>query len=225
MSPFPGLEATLRNTGGTWDLGSDLSANFKYSPTFIPKEWFSVAFGMQDVSGITNHLDSQFVVVSKDLGDFRFTAGTGSFKSDRARIAKRYEGGFYGVQYQPFEWLQLQAEHDGVNNAIAAKFKTPAGWMNNQAQLYTSVMTGDYDAGDGNDKIFMQVGLRVNLFQGTNTGLNEPNYKSMQMSDDLGWFVAGEGMPGYSAEPLTLLLSLAASSTQVYRYGESFNFT
>ena len=204
VSPFPGLEATVRNTGGTFDGRSDLSANFKYSPTFIPKEWFSVAFGMQDVGSIVSFTKSKFVVVSKDIGQFRMTAGAGSAMLNRANIAKRYEGGFYGVQYQPFEWLQLQAEHDGVNNAIAATFKTPAAWMNNQAQLYTSVMTGDYDAGDGNDKVFMQVGLRVNLFQGTNTGLNEPNYKSMQMRDDLGWFVAGEGMPGYSAEPLTL---------------------
>ncbi|MDG1816871.1 MAG: YjbH domain-containing protein [Glaciecola sp.] len=196
-SPFPGLEATVRNTGGTFDAGSDLSANVKYSPTFIPKEWFSIAFGMQDLGGITDHLDSQFVVVSKDLGPLRFTAGTGSFKSNRARLAKRYVGGFYGIQYQPFEWLQLQAEHDGVNNAIAAKFKTPKAWMNNQAQLYGSVMTGDHDVGDGNDSVFYQVGLRVNLFQGTNTGLDTHTYKAMKMSDDLGWFLAGENIPGF----------------------------
>jgi hypothetical protein len=24
------------------------------------------------------------------------------------------------MKYQPFEWLQLQAEYDGVNNAITA---------------------------------------------------------------------------------------------------------
>lgn len=51
-SPFPGLEISMRNSGPqSTSGGSDLTANVKYSPTFIPKEWFEVAFGYLDVGG------------------------------------------------------------------------------------------------------------------------------------------------------------------------------
>ena len=199
-SPFPGFEATLRNSGGDFDSGSDLQANFKYQATFIPKEWFSLAAGYQDVGGITNHLDSYFVAASKDWRNFRFTVGTGAFKSTRARIAKRYEGGFYGIQYQPFEWLQLQAENDGVNNAGAIKFKTPKSWLDNQAQVYGSIITGDYDAGTGNDKVFYQVGIRANLFQGLDSGLDEQNYETQQLADSFGWMLADRDYGTYQPE-------------------------
>ena len=180
-SPFPGLEATIRNSGGDFDTGSDLQANLKYQATFIPEDWFSLAAGYQDVSGITNHLDSYFVVASKDWQNFRFTVGAGKRESERLGFPNRYEGGFYGIQYQPYEWLQLQAEHDGVNNAAALKLKTPKAWFDNQLQLYGSIIAGDYDAGTGNDAVFFQMGLRANLFQGTSTGLDEQNYETQNL--------------------------------------------
>ncbi|UTP71932.1 YjbH domain-containing protein [Alteromonas sp. LMIT006] len=194
-SPFPGVEATIRNSGGTWDEGSDLQANIKYQATFIPKDWFALAAGYQDIGGITNHLDSYFVVASKDWRNLRLTIGTGK-KLDKINrftlgtvFPRRYEGGFYGIQYQPYEWLQLMAEHDGVNNAVAAKFKTPKHWFDGQIQLYGSVMTGDYDAGTGNDKVFLQVGVRANLFQGVDGALDTPNYETQLLDEELGWLM------------------------------------
>jgi hypothetical protein len=199
-SPFPGLEATIRNSGGTWDEGSDLQANIKYQATFIPKDWFALAAGYQDIGGITNHLDSYFVAASKDLGPFRLTAGTGKRQSTRSGYARRYEGGFYGVQYQPFEWLQLQAENDGVNNAAAIKFKTPKSWLWNQAQVYGSVITGDYDAGTGNDKVFFQVGLRANLIQGLDAQLDTPSTDVQVMRRGLEPFFADRDYGDYQPD-------------------------
>jgi hypothetical protein len=184
-SPFPGLEASIRNSGGTWDEGSDLQANIKYQATFIPKDWFALAAGYQDIGGITNHLDSYFVAASKDVGPFRFTVGTGKRQSTRSGYARRYEGGFYGVQYQPFEWLEFQAEKDGVNQAAAIQFKTPKSWLWDQAQIYGSLITGDYDAGTGNDKVFFQVGLRANLIQGLDAQLDKPSTDMQQMRSGL----------------------------------------
>ena len=206
-SPFPGFEATIRNSGGDFDTGSDLQANLKYQATFIPKEWFSLAAGYQDVGGITNHLDSIFVAASKDWRNFRFTVGTGEFRSTRGGTAKRYEGGFYGIQYQPFEWLQLQAENDGVNNAAAIKFKTPKSWLANQAQVYGSIITGDYDAGTGNDKVFYQVGIRANLFQGLDSGLDEQNYETQKLADSFGWFLSDRDYGTYTPKHIDFTLS------------------
>ena len=199
-SPFPGLEASIRNSGGTWDEGSDLQANIKYQATFIPKDWFALAAGYQDIGGITNHLDSYFVAASKDVGPFRFTVGTGKRQSTRSGYARRYEGGFYGVQYQPFEWLEFQAENDGVNQAAAIQFKTPKSWLWDQAQIYGSLITGDYDAGTRNDKVFFQVGLRANLIQGLDAQLDKPSTDMQQMRSGLEPFFVdkdyGDYVPG-----------------------------
>ena len=40
LSPFPGIELGMSNMGYDLDGGSDLIANVKYSPTFIPDSWF-----------------------------------------------------------------------------------------------------------------------------------------------------------------------------------------
>jgi len=204
-SPFPGLEAAIRNSGGTWDEGSDLQANVKYQATFIPKNWFALAAGYQDIGGITNHLDSYFVAVSKDVGPLRFTAGTGTRQSTRSGFARRYEGGFYGVQYQPFEWLQLMAENDGVNNAVGARFKTPKSWLNHQAQLYGTVLTGDYDAGTGNDKVFFQVGVRANLFSGVDGALDKSNFETQQLDESAGWLMGSHDYGEYQPEPVGIV--------------------
>ena len=204
-SPFPGLEAAIRNSGGTWDEGSDLQANIKYQATFIPKNWFALAAGYQDIGGITNHLDSYFVAASKDLGPFRFTAGTGKRQSTRLGFARRYEGGFYGIQYQPYEWLQLMVEHDGVNNAVGARFKSPKSWLNSQAQLYGTVLTGDYDAGTGNDQVFFQIGVRANLFSGVDGALDKPNFETQQLNESAGWLMGSHDYGEYQPAPVGIV--------------------
>ena len=188
-SPFPGLEATIRNSGRNWDEGSDLQANLKYQATFIPKEWFSLAAGYQDVGGITNQQDSYFVALSKDWENWRFTVGTGVRSSTKIGYPNRYEGGFYGLQYQPYDWLQLQAEHDGVNHAAAIRFSTPAQWLGGQAQLYGSVIIGDYATDSQQDPTFFQIGLRYNMAAGPSRSLDSSYYATQQLETRLpGWF-------------------------------------
>jgi len=201
-SPFPGVEATVRNSGEYMGGYSDLQANLKYQATFIPREWFDVAVGYQDIGGITNHLDSVFIVFGKDWNNFRFTAGTGQFKSTRKMIAKRYEGGFYGVQYQPFDWLQFQVENDGVNNAAAVKFKTPTAWFDDQMQLYGSLIKGDYDDGTEENNLYFQLGIRANLFQGFSSKLDSQNYKTQQLGNTFGAFLSDRDYGSYIPEDI-----------------------
>ena len=201
-SPFPGVEATIRNAGGDFDGYSDLSANLKIQATFIPKEWFSLAVGIQDLGGSTNQLDGNFISVSKDFGNIRLTAGTGQSDSTFKNIPPRFEGGFYGIQYQPFEWLQLQAEHDGVNNGVAIKLKTPKDWFHNDVQLYGSFIKGNYEAGLNKDKVFAQIGVRVNLFSGVEGGLDKPNHKQTQFKKTFGWLLNSESDSQIDVQPI-----------------------
>lgn len=217
VSPFPSLEVGLRNLDS--DLkgqytpdgrvntnrdNSDLSANIKYSPTFIPKDWFSLAVGIQDLGGIASSLDAQFVSVSKTLGDFRFTAGTGR-NEDAASVgsAPRYDGGFWGVEYQPLEWVKIMAEDDGADQALGLTLYTPKSWLSNHAQIYSKLVAKNTYL-DSDDSFYFGVGLRTSLFTSLNTGLGAKSESTQKIADVFDWLFNDEDYSKYDAVDIGL---------------------
>lgn len=109
----------------------DLSFNAKYQIPYIPKDWFTVAVGAKDVGGAANNYETYYAVASKELWDFRFSAGYAV--SDR--ISGQMDGPFAGVEWQPFEWFALQAEHDADAFNAAAKVTVPKKWLYDIGEL------------------------------------------------------------------------------------------
>jgi hypothetical protein len=188
-SPFPGIEIGMSNMGYDPDKGSDLIANIKYSPTFIPKNWFDVAVGAIDLGGETGMQRALYAAVSKEfdssMGEFRLTLGSGSQRQQQT--IQRYKGGFAGIEYQPFEWLTAVAEHDGVNNHYGIKLHTPASWLGKGTQLYGSaLLQTDIDQ---TDTRFYGVGIRTSLFSAMDSALDAPKQRKKTISKQFPWLI------------------------------------
>lgn len=103
----------------------DLSFNAKYKLPYIPENWFKLAIGAKDIGGAANNYETYYAVASKEFGDFRFSAGMS--KSDRQH--GQMDGPFAGIEWQPYEWFSIQAEHDGDAENAAARFTIPKKWL------------------------------------------------------------------------------------------------
>lgn len=135
---LPNLEISVQNTfkkfnGETgWNRGhaSDLSFSAKYNLGYlIPDDWFDLALGFQDYGGAATSHRNAYGVVSKSIYDFRFSVGFGK-GSERNQMGSDYlDGPFGGVEYQPWQWLQLVADYDGSGTNVGAKLLTPSGWL------------------------------------------------------------------------------------------------
>ena len=139
---MPGLEvvgriATRDNNSNCYFGGCgirDLSASAKYKLPFIPADWFSVAVGARDLGGAANNFQAYYGVVSKEWWQLRFSAGMGSSESQLGQL----DGLFGGVEWQPWEWLQLVSEYDANSFNAGAKLYTPSAWLPQGWQLYGS---------------------------------------------------------------------------------------
>jgi hypothetical protein len=189
VSPFPGLEISFSNIGNDLDNGSDLVANIKYSPTFIPDNWFDVAIGAHDIGGETGNQRAWFGAVSKQIGDFRFTVGSGA--QTQESTLKRWEGGFGGVEYQPVEWFTALAEHDGLNTNVGFKVRTPKRWLGGTTQLYASVVAST-DAENRDSNTYFGVGVRSTLFSSFDAGLDKPKRLERRIADSFDWLFSDE---------------------------------
>jgi hypothetical protein len=188
LSPFPGIEVGMSNMGYDLDLSSDLIANIKYSPTFIPDSWFDLAIGAIDLGGETGAQRALYGSVSKQFGNLRLTAGSGVQKQERT--LRRYEGGFAGLEYQPYPWLTAIAEHDGVNNHYGLKVRTPEHWLGGHTQLYGSALLHS-NIDDKNETTYFGVGVRTSLFSSTKFSFDATTPLESVISDRLPWLFSG----------------------------------
>nr|WP_212760615.1 YjbH domain-containing protein [Pseudoalteromonas sp. NEC-BIFX-2020_002] len=154
---FDGLEASGRITSSSMhdNLFSsssrgqirDLSFNAKYQIPFIPKDWFSLAVGAKDFGGAANNYEAFYAVASKQWWDFRFSAGVGT--SDA--LTGQLDGAFAGIEYQPFTWLSVLAEHDAEAFNVGARVTVPKEWLYDLAtvsfntRLYSNTELADDD--------------------------------------------------------------------------------
>ena len=91
----------------------DLSANIKIQVPFIPRDWFAIAIGLQDIGGEADAFDTQYMVVSRELFDHvRISAGVG--RADGAASTGRLDGEFGGLEWAPWPWLTLLTEYDAA---------------------------------------------------------------------------------------------------------------
>ena len=191
-SPFPGLEISFSNIGDDLEKGSDLVANLKYSATFIPDEWFDFAIGAHDLGGETGNQRALFMSVSKQWGDVRVTLGTGS--QEQEQTLQRWDGGFAGVEYQPYEWLTALAEYDGLTTNVGLKVRTPKQWLGGNTQVYGSVMSMS-GAEQSDSDIYFGVGIRTGLFSSFDAGLDKPKQLERRIADSLDFIFARNTQP------------------------------
>ena len=97
----------------------DLSGNFKVKVPFIPKEGYlpQVAVGFQDQGG-NGHLDTKYLVASKDIWRLRLSAGYGTGPG-------RMDGAFGGVELRTCDWLYLLGEYDTRETNLGLRLVTP----------------------------------------------------------------------------------------------------
>jgi len=177
---LPGFEFSVQNTHKLFSDGpgfssthaSDLSFSAKYDfKPFLPEQWLSLAVGVQDYGGASNHHKNTYAVASKVLFSqtpyqFRFSAGYGQGDVNNQMGADYLQGPFMGIEWQPFSWLQLVAEHDGTGiNGGLKLFSSdqwlPSGWKANMTyQLYSDSLT------DNRDNQWIGLGLTVPLVIG-----------------------------------------------------------
>ncbi|MCZ4253778.1 YjbH domain-containing protein [Pseudoalteromonas shioyasakiensis] len=120
----------------------DLSFNAKYQIPYIPKDLFSLAIGGKDIGGHVNFYQTYYVVASKELWDFRFSAGIAKSKRPHGEM----DGVFGGIEYQVFDWFSLQAEHDAEAFNAGAKVTIPKKWLYDIGELtFTSRFYSDTD--------------------------------------------------------------------------------
>ena len=184
LSPFPGFELGMSNMGYDRNYGGDLIANIKYSPTFIPDDWFNLAFGAVDIGGETGFQRAIYTSLSKQFSKVRITLGTGSQRQNQT--LKRYEGGFAGFEYQPFPWLTAIAEYDGANKYVGFKFRTPSKWMGGHTQIYgSSILATDIE--NSNENNFFSVGVKTSLFSSIDYELQKKKPIESSIKNSLTW--------------------------------------
>ncbi|EJG0778686.1 YjbH domain-containing protein [Vibrio parahaemolyticus] len=102
----------------------DLSMSLKYQ---LPNWWnidnFNIAIGVQDLGGAANHFQTNYVVgdYTTNFAPLRFSAGYGISDIELGVM----DGAFGGVEYQPFDFIQLTAEYDAVELNSSVKVFTP----------------------------------------------------------------------------------------------------
>lgn len=109
----------------------DLSFNAKYQIPYIPEDWFSLAVGGKDIGGHINFYETYYAVASKELWNFRFSAGIATSN----QISGQMDGVFGGIEYQVFDWFSLQAEHDAEAFNAGAKVTIPKKWLYDIGEL------------------------------------------------------------------------------------------
>jgi len=140
---FPGLEASGRIVYDDFDGGSDLSASLKYQLPFINQNTgFDLAFGAQDLGGAANNFQAYYAVADYEFTalPLRLSAGVG-----QSELADDIMNGpFASIEYQPFSFMQLVAEHDNSAFNVAVKAFTPRKSLplDSQVSLQYQLATG-----------------------------------------------------------------------------------
>lgn len=162
----------------------DLSFNAKYKIPLIPEDWFSVAIGAKDIGGAANNYETYYAVASKQLWDFRFSAGI----AQSERLTGQMDGAFAGVEWQVFDWFSLQAEHDAEATNAAARITVPKEWLYDVGSLtFTSrfYSSSDFDE----QSSYWGVNFSMPLFTKSNyKPIESAPTPNVQADDDLAYF-------------------------------------
>jgi len=158
------------NSGGKYGL-TDLSANIKLGIPFIPKDWFSLAVGIQDIGGAANFFDAKYAVASKQLfDDFSLSLGMGQSDSKQGRL----DGIFGGIEWQPYEWIKFSVEYDAADTQVGMHLSSPKSWLNSGIQLSTDILVSSTNE-ELKDDFYYGVGLKIPLDFNVGNSLSQDN--------------------------------------------------
>jgi hypothetical protein len=144
---------------------SDLSANIKLGIPYIPKGWFSLAVGIQDLGGANpaSFYDAKYVVASKELFEnINFSIGLGQSDSKLERL----NGIFGSISWQAYDWAKVSLENDAADTNIGLHLSTPQHWLKNGTQLTANILA--YSSNEQlSDEFYYGVGLSMPLESST----------------------------------------------------------
>jgi len=142
MGVLPNLDLGFRYAHAT-DIStsntylSDRIVNIKYQLPFIPNDLLQIAIGGQDVIGGAPHLNSEYIVASKEFNNVRTSVGYAKGNNNNVGTSAGYKGatkgsinGVFGsIEYQPFPWLNIAGEYDthDWNAAVKTKYLANIG--------------------------------------------------------------------------------------------------
>lgn len=146
------------NFGGESGL-TDLSANIKLGIPYIPKDWFSLAVGIQDIGGAANYFDAKYAVASKNIiENISLSLGVGQSDSAQGRL----DGVFAGIAWQPYNWAKLSIEYDAADTQAGLHLSSPENWLTHGIQLTSNLLVSSTNEALKDD-FYYGVGLIVPL--------------------------------------------------------------
>lgn len=157
------VEVSGRNAAhsNSFNESSDLSANIKLGIPYIPKKWFSLAIGIQDLGGSTNASlhDAKYIVASKDLFEnISISAGVGESESSQGRL----NGIFGSISWQTYDWAKISLEYDAADTNLGLHLSTPQDWFENNARVTANILA--YSSSEQlRDEFYYGVGLSMPL--------------------------------------------------------------
>jgi hypothetical protein len=140
--------------------GSDLSGNIKIRIPYIPKDWFSLAVGIQDLGGNAfGFFDAKYAVASKSLFEnIELSIGAGQSESEFGRL----NGIFGSISWQTTDWAKVSLEYDAADTNLGLHLSTPQEWFTNGTKLTANVLA--YSSNEQlRDDFYYGVGLTIPL--------------------------------------------------------------
>lgn len=157
------VEVSGRNAAhdDSFNESSDLSANIKLGIPYIPKEWFSLAIGIQDLGGSTNASlhDAKYIVASKNFFEnISISAGLGESESSQGRL----NGIFGSISWQTYDWAKISLEYDAADTNLGLHLSTPQDWFDNGTKVTANVLA--YSSSEQlRDEFYYGIGLSMPL--------------------------------------------------------------
>ena len=105
----------------------DLSGNIKYKIPFNQEYMPNIAIGWQDLGSAANFYGNRYIVLDKEFSFLRASLGYGDSTNDLGE--DRMNGFFGGIEAQFIEEISIMAEHDGEENHLAFRVRTPRSWF------------------------------------------------------------------------------------------------
>ncbi|AAZ28515.1 YjbH domain-containing protein [Colwellia psychrerythraea] len=203
---------------GSEDGLTDLSANIKLGIPFIPKDWFSLAVGIQDVGGAANFYDAKYAVASKNIFEaVNLSLGIGTSVSTEDRL----NGFFAGIEWQPYNWVKLSAEYDAADTQFGLHLSSPKGWLYSGVQLTSDILVSSTNQALKDD-FYYGLGFTIPLGgEGNQSNNNNRMTASSHESSHLDDLDSGAASPSGTAERLRVKELLVKEGFEAISIGET----
>lgn len=124
---LPGLTLAGRISGQDYNhnTSSDLSVHVHWKVPWIPRRWFDLALGAQDLGGAVSYYKGYYAIVSRDLGPLQLSFGWGLRDATRTRR----NGMMAALAWRPLSFLGFSAEWDASALNAGIRLSTPPRWL------------------------------------------------------------------------------------------------